>query len=96
MLFKASISNLMHNVNIKFDAKEVKIISWNETMRDIRKEAGETQLELAKTLGWSRPQIQRYEKGEPPTIEYLIAFCKHYNIDPNRILFEDLNDTISK
>ena len=69
-------------------------MSWNETMKDIRKEYGQTQRELAKKLGWSRPQIQRYEKGEPPTIEYLIAFCRHYQTDPNRILFDELSDVI--
>lgn len=69
-----------------------KAMSWNEVMRAIRKEFGETQRELAKNLGWSRPQIQRYEKGEPPTIEYLIAFCNHYKVDPNRILFDELRE----
>lgn len=67
-------------------------MSWWETMRDIRLEAGETQSKLAEKIGWSRPQIQRYERGEPPTIEYLIAFCIYYKTDPNRILFEDLQE----
>lgn len=71
-------------------------MSWNETMRDIRKEHQQTQDELAKKLGWSRPQIQRYERGEQPTIEYLIAFCRHYQTDPNRILFDELSDIILK
>lgn len=71
-------------------------MSWNETMKDIRKEAGETQGELAKIIKWSRPQIQRYETGDPPTIMYLIAFCKHYKVDPNRIFFDELNKIILK
>lgn len=66
-------------------------MSWNENMVDVRKEAGHTQIDMSKKIGWSRAQIQRYEKGEYPTIEYLIAFCKLYKVNPDRILYEELN-----
>ena len=58
-----------------------------EFMTDIRKENGHTQTDLAKALGWSRPQIARYEtyKSEP-TIAYLEAFCKFYKVSADRIL----------
>ena len=65
-------------------------MAWYNTMIDIRTQAGDTQKQMAQKLGWSRPQIQRYEKGKYPTIEYLIAFCKLYKVNPDRILWDDL------
>lgn len=62
-------------------------MNYIKTMIDIRKENGETQKELADALGWSRPQIARYEtEKSTPTIEYLIAFCTHYKISADFLL----------
>lgn len=65
-------------------------MSWAENMAEIRKVNGDTQADLAKKLGWSRPQIQRYEAGDYPTLEYLIAFCNEYKVLPNDILREEI------
>ena len=68
-----------------------KFMDYIQTMIDIRKEHGHTQEKLAKELGWSRPQIARYEtRTSKPTIEYLIKFCRFYKTDPNRILWNEL------
>ena len=62
-------------------------MDYRQNMIDIRKERKETQEQLAKALGWSRPQIARYEIGKStPSIEYLIAFCQHYKISADYIL----------
>ena len=62
-------------------------MSWSKNMADIRKESGLSQNELAIKLGWSRPQIQRYESGKGmPTIEYLKAFCDLFRISADWIL----------
>lgn len=62
-------------------------MSWIQNMIDIRKENGDTQTTLAKKLGWSRPQIARYETEKSmPTINYLIDFCTLYKISADWIL----------
>jgi DNA-binding helix-turn-helix protein len=64
-----------------------KNMDYLQNMIDIRKEAGITQKELAERIGWSRPQIQRYETRKSiPSIEYLIAFCSYFKVSPNRVL----------
>ena len=79
MLIKMSISNLIHERN--------KFMNYVSNMIDIRKESGLTQEQLAKKLGWSRPQIARYETRKSiPSVEYLIAFCNYYNISADRVL----------
>lgn len=62
-------------------------MSWSQNMADIRKESGLSQKELAEKIGWSRPQIQRYETEKSiPTIDYLKAFCDYYKISADWIL----------
>ena len=62
-------------------------MSWSQNMADIRKESGLSQKELGEKLGWSRPQVQRYETGKGiPTIDYLMAFCDFYKISADWIL----------
>ena len=62
-------------------------MDYLQNMIDIRREAGITQKELAERIGWSRPQIQRYETRKSiPSIEYLIAFCSYFKVSPNRDL----------
>lgn len=63
------------------------MFDYIDNMIDIRKEKQETQQQLAKAIGWSRPQIARYEtKKSVPNIEYLIAFCQHYQISADWVL----------
>ena len=62
-------------------------MDYIDNMIDIRKEKRETQEQLAKAIGWSRPQIARYEtRKSTPSVKYLIAFCQHYQISADRIL----------
>ena len=62
-------------------------MDYISNMIDIRKESGLTQAELAQKLGWSRPQIARYEtRKSTPSVEYLIAFCDYYNLEADRVL----------
>ena len=64
-----------------------KLEIYIENMIDIRKEKGYTQEELSKKIGWSRPQIARYESGtSTPNVEYLIAFCDCMKISADWIL----------
>lgn len=65
-------------------------MAWYENMAEIRKINEDTQRDLAKKIGWSRPQIQRYEAGDYPTIEYLIDFCNLYKVMPNDIFREEI------
>lgn len=62
-------------------------MNYIKNMIDIRKENGDTQEDLAKKIGWSRPQIARYEtETSTPTIDYLEAFCKVYRISADWLL----------
>ena len=62
-------------------------MSFHQNMADIRKENGDTQKELAKKIGWSRPQIARYETGTgAPTTDFLIAFCNLYKVSADWLL----------
>ena len=78
-MIKKSISFLIQ--------KGKKFMDYISNMIDIRKESGLTQAELAQKLGWSRPQIARYEtRKSTPSVEYLIAFCDYYNLEADRVL----------
>ena len=62
-------------------------MNYIKNMVDIRLDSGLTQKELGEKLGWSRPQIQRYETGKSiPSIDYLKAFCDFYKISADWIL----------
>lgn len=62
-------------------------MDYIQNMIDIRKQSGITQEELAKSLGWSRPQIARYEtRKSKPTIDYLEAFCIFFEVSADRVL----------
>lgn len=62
-------------------------MDYIQFMKDVRKENGHTQADLAKARGWSRPQIARYETYQSePTIAYLYAFCNLYKISADRVL----------
>ncbi len=53
----------------------------------VRHDHDETQRDLAQSIGWHQVQIARYETGKvTPPINYLIAFCEHYNVSADYIL----------
>lgn len=56
-------------------------------IRELRKEAGEKQRELAKEINISPVEICRYEKaGRKPGIRAIISIAKHYNVSADYIL----------
>ena len=58
-----------------------------QRMIDVRNDHDESQRELAKAIGFHQVQIARYETGvNTPPIEYLVAFCRHYNVSADYIL----------
>lgn len=62
-------------------------MDYIENMINERTDHEETQKQLAEKLGWSRPQIARYETRKcVPTIDYLIAFCEHYEVSADFLL----------
>lgn len=66
-------------------------MDYIDVMIRIRKDANMTQGQLAQRLGWSRPQIARYEtRISIPTIKYLIAFCNEMKVNPDKVLRNEL------
>lgn len=62
-------------------------MDYIDRMIGIRIDHDETQDQLANALGWSRPQIARYETRRcVPSVDYLSAFCRHYNVSADYIL----------
>lgn len=56
-------------------------------MIEIRHDNDETQRDLAKAIGYHQVQIARYETGKvTPQINYLVEFCKHYQVSADYIL----------
>lgn len=52
-----------------------------ENMRNIRLNAGLTQLQLSIELGWSSSSIANIENGKnAPSILYVIAFCDYFKV----------------
>jgi len=53
----------------------------------IRADHDESQRDLAKAIGWHQVQIARYETGKvTPPIDFIIAFCTHYNVSADYVL----------
>ncbi len=58
----------------------------NHKLAEIRTDHDESQRDLAKAIGWHQVQIARYETGKvTPPINFIIAFCKHYNVSADYI-----------
>ncbi len=56
-------------------------------MIDVRVDHDESQRQLAKAIGFHQVQIARYERGvHTPSIEYIVAFCRHYGVSADYIL----------
>lgn len=53
----------------------------------LRAESGETQAELAESVGMSVPAINRHENGNRnPHASTIIKFCQHYNVSADWLL----------
>lgn len=58
----------------------------NHRLAEIRTDHDESQRDLAKAIGWHQVQIARYETGKvTPSINFIIAFCKHYNVSADYV-----------
>ena len=59
----------------------------NERLREIRKEKGLLQREVAEAVGISPSTYANYEQGtrEPP-IQLIIAFCKFFQVTSDYLL----------
>lgn len=56
-------------------------------MIETRTDNDESQRTLSKEIGYHHIQIARYETGENKIpLDYLIKFCKHYNVSADYIL----------
>ena len=59
-------------------------------LRALRRQHGETQPELAKTLGLSRSAVSMYESGErEPKYELLTQIAAHYGVELDWLLGRD-------
>lgn len=69
--------------------KEVSLFGLN--LRKLRKEKNLTQDKLAKTLGFTRPNIGAYEEGraEPP-FKQVIKFCDYFNVTLDDLIRREL------
>lgn len=62
---------------------------FSTKLKKLRKNAGYTQLEVAKLLGVSPSAIGMYEQGRrEPDLETTQKFCKLYGITPNYLVNE--------
>ena len=65
-------------------------------LRELRKQAGESQAQLAKVIGVSTNQVSEMEKGtKTTTLERFYSICAHYNVSADYLLGlrEEENDT---
>lgn len=62
-----------------------------EKLKELRKEKGLSQVQVAKELGITRGAYANYEQGtREPSFDILINICKFYNVSPNYLLgFEE-------
>ena len=59
----------------------------NEKLRELRKEKGVMQKEVAKAIGVTANAITNYETGtRQPTDDILIKLCKYYNVSADYLL----------
>lgn len=66
-------------------------MNYQQRIKELRKEKGKTQQEIADILNTERGYYNKYEKGKQPLpIEQLITLTKYYNVTSNYIL--GLND----
>ena len=68
-------------------------------LRELRKKAGESQAQLAQSIGVSTNQVSEMEKGtKTTTLERFCAICEHYNVSADylRGRREEENDTESQ
>lgn len=56
-------------------------MNYNERMKALRLNAGETQTQVAEAVGMTLRQYQRYEAGEQkPGFDYFCALADHFGV----------------
>ena len=62
-------------------------MNYQQRIKELRKEQGKTQQEIADILNTERGYYNKYEKGKHPLpIEHLITLTKYYNVTADYIL----------
>lgn len=62
-------------------------MNYQQRIKELRKEKGKTQQEIADILNTERGYYNKYEKGKHPLpIEHLIKLTKYYNVTSDYIL----------
>lgn len=60
-----------------------------KTIRELREEAGETQLQLAVAIAVTPSTVYNWERGQfEPKASQLRALAKHFNVSMDEINFE--------
>ena len=59
----------------------------NKKLRELRKEKGVSQEQVANELGISTSAYSNYEQGiREPSIDMLIKLCKYYNVTSDYLI----------
>lgn len=60
-------------------------------LKELRKNSGKTQMQIAEYIGVSRPSYTRYELGErEPGLEMLIKLAECYNISVSELFISEV------
>lgn len=79
----------MRNKGTNTDSTQVRSV-FATRLRDIRRDRGYTQYQLARLCGISERYIGRYESGRSiPSSVYLLRLAKALGVSPNYLLGED-------
>ena len=75
-------------------AGEFRFIPFSERIREIRKEAGETQEQFAKKLGISKQILSLYEQGQrSPKVAQIEKYAKILNLSPDYLLGDNAEES---
>lgn len=64
-----------------------KLTALGKQIKDLRKQAGKTQREVADAIGITPQSYQAYETGKAlPTLENFMKLCVYFDVSPNMLL----------
>ena len=70
-----------------FNTKCVKKIHMKERLKELRKEKGVTQAQVAKAIGITMSAYSNYEQGiREPSIELLKALCRYFMVSSDYLI----------
>lgn len=76
----------------RFAERRIEKNSGNETLADLRLQAGLTQSDLARRIGTSQPRLSAWEAGaERPGFDSIVKISRDLNIDYDRLIKAILN-----